>query len=378
MDTIGQLTGGVAHDFNNLLTPIVGSLDLLRRRHCDDAKSERLISGALQAAERAAILTQRLLAFARRQTLEPQAVDTGALIDGMVELVRRSLGPTIDVTVDVPRHLPAARVDPNQLELALLNLAVNARDAMPAGGKLAIAARSAALDESNGFDLAPGSYVRIVVTDSGTGMDKATLASAIEPFFSTKGLGKGTGLGLSMVHGLAAQSGGALRLASEPGKGTTIEIWLPATDEVAGRAVRESHEPIKARRAATVLLVDDEELVRMATADMLRDLGYTVIEAASGSQAMSALRSGIEPDLVVTDYLMPGMSGASLVKEMREAGHGQPALIVTGYANAGGDLPADVPTLAKPFRQRDLASRLALLLDRVPPKDGERRLRVVE
>ena len=378
MDTIGQLTGGVAHDFNNLLTPIIGTLDLLRRRYGEDAKSERLIGGALQAAERAATLTQRLLAFARRQTLEPQAVDTGALIDGMVELVRRSLGPTIQVAVDVPRHLAPARVDPNQLELALLNLAVNARDAMPAGGKLTIAARAAEVDERNTVGLAPGRYLRIVVSDTGTGMDKATLASAIEPFFSTKGVGKGTGLGLSMVHGLAAQSGGALRLGSEPGKGTTIEIWLPATDDVAGGVTRESREPVKAKRASKVLLVDDEDLVRMATADMLRDLGYSVIEMGSGAQALSALRSGLEADVLVTDYLMPGMSGAALVGEMRNGGNRLPALIVTGYANAGEDVPPDVPTLAKPFRQVDLATRLGQLLEGVPKKGEGRRLRIVE
>ncbi len=377
METIGQLTGGVAHDFNNLLTPIVGSLDLLRRRLADDPKADRLIGGALQAAERAATLTQRLLAFARRQTLEPRPVDTGALIDGMVELVRRSLGPTIEVVVDVPRHLSAAQVDPNQLELALLNLAVNARDAMPAGGKLTIAAGTTTVDHRNTLGLNAGAYVRIVVADTGTGMDAATLARAIEPFFSTKGIGKGTGLGLSMVHGLAAQSGGALRLSSEPGKGTTIEVWLPATDKNSSAAVRTDAEPIAARRGTAVLLVDDEELVRAATGDMLRDLGYSVVEVASGAQALSALRGGLEVDIIVSDYLMPAMSGAALVKELRSTGNRLPVLIVTGYANAGEDLPCDIPRLAKPFRQADLAARVAELVEVARKPQGHGRLRAV-
>jgi PAS domain S-box-containing protein len=378
MDTIGQLTGGVAHDFNNLLTPIVGNLDMLRRRFSEDPRAERLIGGALQAAERAATLTQRLLAFARRQTLQPQAVDTGSVIDGMVELVGRSLGPTIEVVVDVPRQLPAARVDPNQLELALLNLAVNARDAMPSGGKLTIAATEVTVGERNTVGLKVGSYLRIMVADTGTGMDQATVSRAIEPFFSTKGLGKGTGLGLSMVHGLAAQSGGTLHLSSEPGKGTTVELWLPATQERGARAALNEAEPIRARRGTTVLLVDDEDLVRMATAEMLRDLGYTVVEAGSGAQALSALRSGLEANVLVTDYLMPGMSGAALVKEMRGAGREVPSLIITAYANAGLDVPPDVPKLAKPFRQADLAARLDELLKRGTPASTRKRLRVVE
>ena len=377
MDTIGQLTGGVAHDFNNLLTPIIGSLDLLRRRSDNDARAERLIGAAMQAAERAATLTQRLLAFARRQTLEPRSVDTGALIDGLEDLVRRSLGPTIEVVLEVPRDLPAARVDPNQLELALLNLAVNARDAMPSGGTLTIAAAEAVVDPCDALALRPGRYVRIVTADTGTGMDKATLARAIEPFFSTKGVGKGTGLGLSMVHGLAAQSGGTLQMSSTPGKGTAITLWLPVSKE-AGEAVgQRREEPIAASRTATILLVDDEDLVRTLTADLLRDLGYTVVEAASGAQALAALREGLEADVLVTDYLMPGMTGAALIEEVRLAGRRLPALLVTGYANAGDDVPADVPRLSKPFRQVDLAARIDELLRRESQRVTQPRLRAV-
>ncbi|WP_267380565.1 MULTISPECIES: hybrid sensor histidine kinase/response regulator [unclassified Sphingomonas] len=376
MDAIGQLTGGVAHDFNNLLTPIVGSLDLLRRRHKDDEKTQRMVGGALQAAERAATLTQRLLAFARKQALQPRAVDVGALIDGIVDLVRRSLGPTIAVVLEVPRHLPSARVDPNQLELALLNLAINARDAMPGGGRLLLSVAEVAVDERNPLNLKGGRYVRLIAEDNGTGMDRATLARATEPFFSTKGVGKGTGLGLSMVHGLAAQSGGILHLRSEPGAGTAVELWLPATDEVANDAARKASDPAPARRAARILLVDDEELVRSATADMLRDLGYVVVEVGSASQALSALRSGIEADVLVSDYLMPGMTGGELIGELRSIGMRIPTLLVTGYAATGEDVPDDVVRLGKPFRQVDLADKVDELL-RQRPANG-RRLRVVE
>ena len=362
MDAIGQLTGGVAHDFNNLLTPIVGSLDLVRRRHKDDERTQKMIAGALQAAERAATLTQRLLAFARRQTLQPRAVDIGALINGIIDLIRRSLGPAIAVELDVPDHLPPARIDPNQLELALLNLAINARDAMPGGGTLTLGVAEIAVERRNAMALKAGSYLRLVASDTGVGMDQATLARATEPFFSTKGVGKGTGLGLSMVHGLAAQSGGTLRMTSEPGVGTAIELWLPATDEAAVERTDHAVEPVAARGAAMVLLVDDEDLVRSATADMLRDIGYTVSEMSSASQALAAVRAGFEADILVSDYLMPGMTGGQLIKEMRAAGVGLPTLLVTGYAATGEDVPLDVPRLAKPFRQVDLAARVDELL----------------
>ena len=375
MDAVGQLTGGVAHDFNNLLTPIVGSLDLLRRRHKEDERSQRMIGGALQAAERAATLTQRLLAFARRQALQPVAVDIAALIDGMADLVRRSLGPTIKVVLEVPGDLPPARVDPNQLELALLNLAINARDAMPGGGQLTFTVAAADVDDRNAVSLAPGRYVRILASDTGIGMDQATLARATEPFFSTKGVGKGTGLGLSMIHGLAAQSGGTLTMASEPGRGTRVELWLPVTRDQPSAAADRRSEPVPARRAAKVLLVDDEEIVRAATADMLRDIGYQVIEAASGSQALAAIRGGVDVELLVTDYLMPGMTGAALIAELRDSGHALPTLLITGYAATGADVPADVPRLAKPFRQIDLAARVDELLHLPRGKAGG--LRVV-
>jgi signal transduction histidine kinase/CheY-like chemotaxis protein len=362
MDTIGQLTGGVAHDFNNLLTPIVGSLDLLRRHLADDARAQRHIGMALRAAEQASTLNQRLLAFARRQALLPRSVDVGALVEGMTDLIRRSIGPTIHVAVELPGALRPARVDPNQLELALLNLAVNARDAMPAGGRLTLSASAVSVGDRSTVPVEAGDYVRLVATDTGTGMDKATVARAVEPFFSTKGVGKGTGLGLSMIHGLAAQSGGTLRIGSEVGRGTSIELWLPVSPEAADTARPEQVDPQPAPRQAKVLLVDDEEIVRTATADMLRDLGYDVVELPSGNQALGALRGGIAADALITDYLMPGMTGAALIQEMRMAGIGVPTLLVTGYAATGEDVPPDVPRLAKPFRQADIAAQLHLLL----------------
>ena len=362
MDAIGQLTGGVAHDFNNLLTPIVGNFDLIGRRHKEDDRTQKLVGGGLRAAERAATLTHRLLSFARRQALQPVAVDVSALIDGIVELIQRSLGPTIQVLLEFPSGLPSARVDPNQLELALLNLAINSRDAMPAGGQLKLSVTRAAAGPRNALGLAAGDYIRVTAADTGHGMDKETLARATEPFFSTKEMGKGTGLGLSMVHGLAAQSGGTLQISSRPGHGTIVELWLPATDEATELTVSTHAEAVSARRAAKVLLVDDEEIVRLATADMLRDVGYMVVEAASASQALSKLRSGEQMEVLVTDHLMPGMTGAALIAELRAAGNRMPALLITGYAAAGSDLPADVPRLSKPFRQSELATKVDELL----------------
>jgi signal transduction histidine kinase/ActR/RegA family two-component response regulator len=360
LETLGQLTGGVAHDFNNLLTPVIGNLDLLRRRFPDDPRAQRLIDGGLQAASRAATLVQRLLAFARRQDLQPRPVAIPALLEGMSDMLARSLGPTIDVHFAFPPDLPAARVDPNQLELALLNLAINARDAMPDGGPLRIEASE--VDRPGVGALTAGHYIRIAVIDGGLGMDRDTLARAVEPFFSTKGQGKGTGLGLSMVHGLAAQLGGMLSLTSAPGQGTTAEILLPTTTEQPGET---EHDRVVLQEAvvrATVLLVDDEELVRNGTADMLRDIGYEVLTAASGAEALLLLRSGAEINLLVTDYLMPGMNGVDLVQAAGSVVPGLPALLITGYSNIASGPGAALPRLAKPFRQVDLAARVAELL----------------
>ena len=361
MDAVGQLTGGVAHDFNNLLTPITGNLDLLRMRSQGDARAERLIGNALKAAERAATLTQRLLTFSRRQALEPTTVDVAALIDGMEEMIRRTIGAMVEVRVAVPDGLPSAVVDPNQLELALLNLAINGRDAMPGGGTLTISARREDVPVESG-ELTVGGYLVLCVADTGTGMDAATLAKATEPFFSTKGVGRGTGLGLSMIHGLAAQSNGALRLTSRPGEGTAAELWLPVSTEQAERRVVGRGEPERRQLSADVLLVDDEALVREATADLLRDLNYRVREAASGREALDAVVGGYAPDVIVTDYLMPQMTGGALIRAARESGCQAPALLVTGYSAAGADVPSDVTRLAKPFSQMDLARAIEAVL----------------
>ena len=375
METIGQLTGGVAHDFNNLLTPIVGNLDLLRRRHEGDDRSQRLLSSALQAADRAKTLVQRLLAFARRQVLEARAVDTAALVEGMTDLIRRSIGPRVAIMFRADPDIVAARVDPSQLELALLNLAVNARDAMPGGGTLTIAISEQHVGPGHSAALRHGSYVKLEVADTGTGMDAATLARAIEPFYSTKGIGKGTGLGLSMVHGLAAQSGGALIVHSEPGQGTRAEIWLPAASTRADGLGSGPAAPARRTRPLSVLLVDDEELVRLGTAEILHDLGHQVIEAGSGSQALELLRTGTEPDLVITDYLMPGMTGTELAAEIKQERPQLPILLATGYANLAGDEMASLPLLTKPFRQAEVAARIA---DLMTPVSSRPALRAVE
>jgi PAS domain S-box-containing protein len=362
MDAIGQLTGGVAHDFNNLLTPIMGGLDMLRQRLQGDERAQRTISIALQATARASTLVQRLLAFARRQDLQPRPVNVGVLLGGMQELISRSIGAQVQVEFDAPSDLPAAQVDPNQLELAILNLAINARDAMPGGGKVTITAGEAVLERADD-DLRPGRYIRVAVVDAGAGMDEETLRRAAEPFFSTKGVGKGTGLGVSMVHGLAAQSGGALRLTSTPGLGTRAEIWLPIA---AANAAREPAEPTRGaieQAGGTVLLVDDEELVRTGTAHMLQEFGYTVIQAGSGSEALVVLRQNSgRIDALVSDFLMPGMNGASLAEEARALVPELPVLLITGYSNIAEGPGADLPRLTKPFRQAELASQVARVI----------------
>jgi PAS domain S-box-containing protein len=361
MEAMGQLTGGVAHDFNNLLTPIIGSLDMLVRRGIGNDRERRLIEGALQSAERAKTLVQRLLAFARRQPLQPIAVDIHSVVDGMAGLIESTLGPRITVQVDMAPDLPPAIADRNQLEMALLNLAVNARDAMPDGGVLTIAAMRESVRAGHRATLRPGHYVRLSVTDTGVGMDDATQARAIEPFFSTKGIGKGTGLGLSMVHGLVAQLGGRLMIDSAPGRGTTIVLWLPVS--VVPVAMDDPSGPHKAvvTCRGTALLVDDEELVRMTTADMLMDLGFEVMEAGSAEEASRMIEAGAELDVVITDHLMPGMSGADLVRALRVSRPALPVLLVSGYAEAEG-IPPETARLTKPFRNADLAASLVALM----------------
>ena len=360
MDTIGQLTGGVAHDFNNLLMAVLGSLTLLEKRlPPDDQHNRRLVQNAVQGAQRGAALTQRLLAFSRRQELKPESVDLGQLVSGMVDLLKRALGLGIDLTLDFPISLPPVLADANQLELALLNLALNARDAMQGGGRLSIAASAESQSKPRtGQSLSAGEYVRITITDTGIGMDDATLAKATEPFFTTKGPGKGTGLGLSMVHGLAAQSGGLLKIHSEPDVGTTIELWLPRamTSAVSVSRLTQSTEASPATAPCKVLIVDDDQLVMTGTSAMVDDLGHESIEAHSAEEALSKLESGMEIDVVITDHAMPVMTGLQLAARIQERYPGLPIILATGYAELPSEPAAmGLLKLAKPCTQHDIA-----------------------
>ena len=360
MEAMGQLTGGVAHDFNNLLTPIVGALDMLQRKGLGGAREQRLIDGAAHAAERARIFVQRLLAFARRQPLQPVAVDITKLVRNMADLVSSTTGPQIKVVVEAPDDLPPAKADPNQIEMALLNLAVNSRDAMPDGGTLRISASAEEVRAGQSGKIKSGRYVRVSVADTGTGMDETTLARAVEPFFSTKGVGRGTGLGLSMVHGLASQLGGTLIIKSKLGLGTNIELWLPQTEDVPEALPVMAQAESLAERG-TALLVDDEKFVRLSTADMLGDLGYRVVEAATAEEALRVVASGARVDVVITDHLMPGMTGTALAHTLRDLRTDLPVLVVSGYAEVDG-IASDLPRLTKPFRKDELAASLAGLV----------------
>jgi len=356
---LGQLTGGVAHDFNNLLMAVMGNLDLLRKRMPEDPRLHRLVDGALQGAERGASLTQRLLAFARQQDLRAVPVDLGALVRDMSNLLERSLGPRVALRLDIPAGLPPACIDTNQLELAILNLAINARDAMADGGAIEI--RLAAWQAKNDPSLRPGNYLKLSVVDTGTGMAPDVLKRAIEPFFSSKPVGKGTGLGLSMVHGLAVQLGGALLLSSMVGKGTTATLVLPvatSAPELEGPA------PVaqKIERSAVILLVDDDPLIAMSTTEMLEDLGHRVIGVNSGLHALDILKSDQEIDLMVTDHMMPGMTGIELAIASRQLRPQLPVLLATGYAELPDGVRVDLPRLAKPYHQDQLRERLDQLL----------------
>ena len=360
MDAIGQLTGGVAHDFNNLLMAIIGSIELLKKRIPEHPRVTPLLDNAMQGAKRGAALTQRLLAFARKQDLNLRSIDLPALVRGMTDLLRRSLGPLIAIETRMPESLAAIQADANQLELALLNLSMNARDAMPRGGSITIAAREEIVPAGGpAGPLAPGSYVCLSVADTGEGMDEATLKRAAEPFFTTKGIGKGTGLGLSMVHGLAEQSGGRLVLSSKKGEGTTAELWLPqaAATVAHGDANAAGAGAQAPTRPLTVLAVDDDRLVLMNTVAMLEEMGHTVLEATSGQQALEILRQHATLDLLITDEAMPQMTGLQLAKTVRAERPGLPIILATGYAEVPRE--STLPKLSKPFFQEDLVRAVA-------------------
>ena len=363
LESLGQLTGGVAHDFNNLLMAVLGNLELAKKYLRDKPRVLRLIDGAIQGAERGATLTKRMLAFARRQQLRPEAVNIAELVDSMIEMLRRSVGPAIRIATDFEKSLAPIRVDPNQLELALLNLAVNARDAMPTGGEVTITAFRERVGAGQVAGLAPGEYVRIGVRDTGLGMDEATLRRATEPFFTTKGPGHGTGLGLSMVDGLVAQSGGVLRIDSRPTIGTIVEFWLPVCAACDGREPEPSGTLLRVGepRSFRLLVVDDDAMVAAGTAAMIEDLGHSVIQAESGSRALDLLSNHPSIDVVITDDAMPGMTGSELAAEINRRWPGLPVVIATGYSDAAEE--TGLPRLNKPYRQQDLTILFAKMLD---------------
>ncbi|MGJ3263012.1 MAG: PAS domain S-box protein [Salinarimonas sp.] len=370
MESLGQLTGGIAHDFNNLLMAVLSSLTVLQKHVHGDARAERLLANAIQGGERGVSLTQRMLAFARRRTLAPSAVAVPELVSGMTDLLRRSIGPQIRIETRFADATPPALVDPNQLELALVNLAVNARDAMPDGGVLTVAVD--AVTRAAEADRPGGRFVRVRISDTGTGMDPQTLARAMEPFFTTKGVGKGTGLGLAMVYGLAEQSNGRLSLTSEPGAGTTAEILLPVADGDHGRppAPMPDRAPAAADvagRRLRILVVDDDALVLMGAATMVEDLGHEPIEAGSAADALAILDAGTPIDVVLTDQAMPDMTGLQLAQAVRARRPRLPLVLATGYAELPDGAEAMVDArLAKPFGPDELMRVLTRL---GPPAD---------
>jgi PAS domain S-box-containing protein len=358
MEAIGQLTGGVAHDFNNLLMAVLGSLELIRKRLPEDStKLKTLLNNAFEGARRGVALSQRMLSFARRQEMALKTLHVKALVEGMKDLFDRSLGPTILLKMEIPDDLPLIKVDPNQMETGLLNLALNARDAMPQGGTVRISARAARTDPMMGAKALNGHCVVISVTDTGEGMDAVTQQRALEPFFTTKGVGKGTGLGLSMVHGMAEQLGGRVRINSQLGKGTTIEVWLPIAQpgvNVEPEEAAPRHSADATKRALLIIVVDDDQLVLVNTTAMLEDFGHKVIEASSGAQALELIRANPNVDLVITDQAMPQMSGMQLIAAIQVEWPQIPVLLVSGYAELPTNPKFAVPKLAKPFTLDDL------------------------
>ncbi|KAF2395148.1 MULTISPECIES: PAS domain-containing sensor histidine kinase [Pseudomonas] len=359
MQAIGQLSGGIAHDFNNLLTVILGNLEIVRKRVSDDPKILRLLDNATQGALRGVSLTQRMLAFARRQELKTESVEIPALIQGITGLLRSSLGPAVNLETRFAPDLEPAAADLNQLELAVLNLATNARDAMPDGGKIVISARNEQVSDPARSSLPVGRYVCLSVADTGEGMDPITLASATDPFFTTKGVGKGTGLGLSMVHGFIAQLGGRFILKSQKDAGTTAELWLPVATPGEVRAPVIETPAMSTIPGLSVLVVDDDSLVLTSTSLLLEDLGHRVISAASGAQALQAFDSGQNIDLVITDMAMPQMNGAQLAQAIRAQKPDLPIILATGYADRLEGFVTELPRLSKPFTQLHLVEIIA-------------------
>ncbi|WP_254926246.1 response regulator [Bordetella genomosp. 11] len=357
MEAIGQLTGGLAHDFNNLLNVIMGSVELIQRISADD-RARRLAVNARHAVERGAKLTSQLLAFSRSQNLDLRPTDVNALLSGMRELLGLSLGPTVRVLTDFAPDLPMATADANQLELAVLNLCLNARDAMPAGGEVTL---STGLRQSGEGELAAGRYVVISVKDTGTGIPAQTLSKVFDPFFTTKPVGKGTGLGLSQVYGIARQSGGTACIASEEGRGTEVEIWLAladpaAVDDTVAAAGTAAGQP----RAVNILVIDDDASVRHLIVECLEILGYEVRQAADGEEGLAMMREA-PPDLLVVDFIMPKLNGAEVIERARAMLPDLPVILATGYADAqvGASVLEHERVLQKPFNLDQLSAMVS-------------------
>jgi PAS domain S-box-containing protein len=381
MEAVGQLTGGVAHDFNNLLTVIMGNLEMLQAK-LDDPEQQALADEAREAAELGAQLTSRLLGFARRQALRPRVVDANELVLDMSDLLRRTLGQAVQISTVLGSRLWKVLADPGQLENAILNLAINARDAMPEGGKLIVETSNAEFDAADlvGHELAPGAYVSISITDTGTGMTPEVRQRAIDPFFTTKPAGVGSGLGLSMVYGFARQTGGDLRIQSEPGQGTTVTIYLPrAAQQEAAAAERAAEDGVaETSRGEAILVVEDDARVRLVTVRRLRELGYGVEEAESGESALALLKAGRRFGLLFTDVLMPGgISGPELARQARKLDPEMRVLLSSGYADpeamrgAMAELGADL--LRKPYKRSELAAAVRRALDASPRAKPARR-----
>ncbi|HUD27594.1 MAG TPA: PAS domain-containing protein [Novosphingobium sp.] len=360
MEAVGQLTGGIAHDFNNLLMAIMSSLALLEKRLPADPNISRLIDNAMQGAQRGAALTQRMLAFARRQDLVPERIDIPELVFGMRDLVERTLGPAWSLDLEFPDRLPPVLADANQLEMALLNLAVNARDAMPDGGVIRITADQRNTVGGEAGELAAGEYIALCVIDTGVGMDEATLARAAEPFFTTKGVGKGTGLGLSMIHGLAKQLNGSFLLESTYGHGTVATLWLPVAldDEARVPLAAAPLAPESSTSRLKILAVDDDGLVLMNTVALLDDLGHEVLEASSGEQALTLIRAHPDIDVVITDQAMPRMTGTQLADLLTEERGEVPVILASGYGDVPPGAQQRIVRLGKPFNQAMLEKAL--------------------
>ena len=364
MDAIGKLTGGIAHDFNNLLAAVIGGLELLDRRAMLDEEQRRILGMTKRAAEQGSELVRRLLAFARRQKLEPHAVDLRSLKDAVSDLLTHTLGGLVHIEWCFEEGIWNAFADQAQLELALINLIINARDAMPNGGTAIIQAENRTIDVTGSLGLVPGDYIRIAVTDTGSGIPPDVLGKVMEPFFTTKEIGKGTGLGLSMVYGFARQSNGAFRIESEIGHGTVAELWLPRAPHAS--AVQTKADPQiqshRNTRSLTILLVDDHSEVRSTTAAVIEDFGHEVLQAANGAEAIEIIvERGCACDLIITDYAMPQISGTEFLRKAHELCPEIPALIITGYAESAsiGDGPEGVEILQKPFTPMVLEGAIA-------------------